>query len=60
MTKKVDNFEELALVTNNGNIEFVERTYNLKSYLLCHCVCDLSITGKVINCYRHALIRCIT
>ena len=56
--KKCDNFEE-ALVTNNGNIEFVECAYYLKSYLLCqtisttansHYVYDLSnlVTGKVV------------
>ena len=34
--KKCDIFEELALVTNYGNIDSVESTYNLKSsYLLC-------------------------
>ena len=42
--QKCDNFEELALVTNNGNIE----TLSVVSYLLCqtissisHYVCDL-------------------
>jgi hypothetical protein len=38
--KKCDNFVELALVTNNGNFEFVENTgtYNVKSYLLCQII----------------------
>jgi hypothetical protein len=31
--KKCDNFVELELVTNNGNIEFVEITHNMNSYL---------------------------
>jgi hypothetical protein len=47
--KKCDIFEELALVTNNGNIESVESTYNLKSsYLLCQnkSLCLWSILSK--------------
>jgi hypothetical protein len=64
------NFVELALVTNNGDIELVESTYNLKSCPLCQTISPfsvtangqiaiyLSITRKVVNRKRHRLIRC--
>jgi hypothetical protein len=44
--KKCDKFVELALLTNNGNIELLESTYNLKPYLLRQTISPFSATAN--------------
>jgi hypothetical protein len=56
--KKCDNFVELALVTNNGNFEFVENTgtYNVKSYLLCQIISFSTTANSQIAISRQMAI----
>ena len=45
--KKYDNFDK-ALFTNNGNIEFIECAYDLKSYLLSQTI-STTTNGQIMS-----------
>ena len=47
--KKYDNFDK-ALFTNNGNIEFIECAYDLKSYLLSQTI-STTTNGQITIIY---------
>ena len=61
--KKYDNFDIEALFTNNGNIEFIECAYDLKSYLLSQTI-STTTHGQITIVYyvykHHASMRCVT